>query len=487
MQKNVKRSVSDYFRFKGLPLQPALTFSDVTIKTRYSDIRKRSDLENFRVSLSQTFSLNIPIISANMEDVTDADMAIALARIGGLGFIHQFFPLEERVKEVQRVKRADNFRIHDPLTIISTATLGEARAKMNEHGISSILVVNELKLLCGILTSRDYRFKNKRDDHLPVSKVMCSGQLVTAGPNTTLEEAMEILEKHKIEKLPLVDSRGLVHGLISAKDIEKRILFPHAVRDKNGRLAVGVALRLTADYIEEARQLIEAGADVLLLDTARAGSSIAVEATKKLRRKFPKSVLIVGNIDNPEHVLLLAKAGADCVKVGIGPGARCKTRMVAGVGTPQIYAIAACSAVAKAEGIFVIGDGGIRGSDDFAKALVAGADAVMLGSLLAGTDESPGLLIRKGNQLWKQYRGSASLEHQLERIKKGSLDEIRNPEGESAPIAYAGSVSYVIKNMLDGLRSSMSYVGAKNIHELQEFGEFLWVSNQGYEEGKPRS
>lgn len=486
MKMNIHKLIQDYFNKKGLPLQPALTFSDVTILTKFSEVRKRSDLNNFKVQLSKNFSINVPITSANMGDVTGPQMAIALARLGAFGFLPQFMPIEERIEAVMQVKRVDNERIDDPLTIINTATLGEAWKLMRGRGVSSIVVIDSKHKLRGILTSRDYRFKNESDKRLPIKSIMTSKNLVTGATDISLDGALKLFEKYKMEKLPLVDRGMKLTGLMSAKDIEKRKQYPNAVRDKNGRLAVGVGLRLTGDYCKEAGELLSAGADVLLLDTARAGAQIVVEATKKLRKQFPKETLVVGNIDNPEHVKLLADAGADCVKVGIGAGARCKTRMVAGIGTPQLHAIASCAAVAKDLGVYVIGDAGIRGSDDFAKALVAGADAVMIGSLLAGTDEAPGILIRKGNQLWKQYRGSASLDHQLERIQKGSLDEIRNPEGESALVAYAGSVDSVIKGMIDGLRSSMSYVGARNIKEFHERGEFLWVSGSGYEEGKPR-
>lgn len=467
-------------------MRPALTFSDVTIVTRYSTVPSRSSLKDFRTRLSRNFAINLPIVSANMQDVTGPAMAIALARLGGLGFLPQFDSLEERVRAVRRVKRADNERMNDPLTILNTATLGEARKLMNENGVSSILVVGIEGCLRGILTSRDYRFKGAADDGLPVELVMTPMPLKTADCAVTMEGAMSLFDKHRIEKLPLIDENGKLCGLISAKDIEKRRQYSNAVRDSNGRLAVGVGLRLSGNYCEEAERLLESGADVLLLDTARAGSEIAVKATKGLRKNFPRANLVVGNIDNPNHVALLAEAGADCVKVGIGPGARCKTRLVAGVGTPQLHAIASCAAVAEKLGVFIIGDGGIRGSDDLEKALVAGADAVMLGSLLAGTDESPGELEFERGQLQKKYRGSASRDHQRERIQKGSLGEVRNPEGESASVPYAGSVDRVVKTLIDGLRSSMSYVGAWNLKDYQKLNEFLWISSSGYEEGKPK-
>jgi IMP dehydrogenase len=485
-EKEVAVLVEKYLEKKGLPSRPALSFSDVTIVTKYSAIPSRSALRDFRVNLSRNFSINLPIVSANMQDVTGPAMAVALARLGGLGFLPQFDSLEARARAVRKVKRVDNERMNDPLTILNTATLGEARKLMEEHGVSSILVVSGGGILCGILTSRDYRFKESADDRLPIESVMTSMPLKTADCEIMMEGAMNLFDQYRIEKLPLVDDKGKLCGLISAKDIEKRRQYPNAVRDASGRLAVGVGLRLSGDHCKEAELLLEAGADVLLLDTARAGSELAVTATRELRKNFPGANLVVGNIDNPNHVALLAEAGADCVKVGIGPGARCKTRLVAGVGTPQLYAIASCAAAAEKLGVRVIGDGGIRGSDDMEKALVAGADAVMLGSLLAGTDESPGELEFERGQLQKKYRGSASKDHQKERIQKGSLGEVRNPEGESASVPYAGSADRVVKSLIDGLRSSMSYVGSWNLKEYRDANEFLWISSSGYEEGKPR-
>ncbi len=487
MEKEIEDLVRKYFDKKGLPMRPALTFPDVTIVTRYSTVKSRSDLKDFQTRLSKRFSINLPIVSANMQDVTGPDMAIALARLGGLGFLPQFDSLEDRLKALRKVKRVDNEKILKPLTVPDSATLGEARKLMKEYGVSSILAVDKDEILTGILTSRDYRFKNSSDENLPVRGVMTGLPLKTGTCDIAMDGALALFDKYRIEKLPLVDSRGKLCGLISAKDIEKRRQYPNAVRDAHGRLAVGVGLRLTGDYCEEAKQLLLAGADVLLLDTARASSEIVIDATRKLRALFPEMNLVVGNIDNPEHVNLLAEAGADCVKVGIGPGARCKTRVVAGVGTPQIHAIASCVAVARSLGIYIIGDGGIRESGDFCKALVAGADAVMLGSLLAGTDESPGKRTIENGRIKKIYRGSASEAHQEERIQKGSLGEIRNPEGESASVEYRGAVEWVILGLIDGLKSSESYTGCRNIGEYQDKTEFLWVSNSGYEEGKPKS
>jgi len=479
-----EKLVKDYFENKGLPLSPALTFDDVQIINNISDVHSRSDIKDLKAPISKNFSLNIPVVSANMDTVTDARMAIGLARLGGLGFIHQFFPLEQRIAEAMKVKRADNALVDDPFTILYTATFKEAKEKMFKNGISSLLVIDEKHRLKGILTSRDYRFKT--DDALLVSKIMKPMPLITALPGIHRKDAEKILEENRIEKLPIVDKHGVLKGMITAKDILKEKEFPNAIKDNKGRLAVGVALRLSNDYVEEAKQLVAVGVDVLLLDTARAGAIMVGEAVKKVKKALPNIPLIVGNIDTPEEVEFLAKAGADCVKVGIGPGAACKTQEETGVGLPQIHAIASCAAVAKKMGIHIIADGGIRNGACLSKALVAGADAVMVGSLLAGTDEAPGVLIKKGNQLWKVYRGSASFEHQLDRIKTGSLDAIRNPEGESGLIPYSGSAKSVLDGLTGGLRSSMSYVGSRSITEYWKKGKFVWRTNAGRDEGRPR-
>ena len=503
--EEMDRLIQEYFKRKGLPLMPTLTFDDVIIQERISNIASRSDITGLKAPLAKNLFLNIPLVSANMDTVTNFKMAVALARLGGMGFIHQFHSLEQRVEEVRKVKRADNAIIEDPATVRPEATLAEARAIMAEKEISCLLVIDTEGVLVGILTSRDIQFCSDfkmlvRDLMTPKSRK----GFVTARPDITNEEAEEILRKTKVEKLPLIDSRGKAVGLITAKDILKRRMFPNAARDEKGQLLVGATLRFKSDCVKEAEALLEAGADVLLLDTARAGSSffadrtpefdpnevtsLAAEKTFVLRKKFPKAVLVVGNTTNPDAVALLAEKGADCVKIGVGPGAGCKTQEVAGVGAPQLHAIAECAAVARELGVYLIGDGGIRNSACFAKAIVAGANAVMIGSLFAGTEESPGLLIwdTKENKLVKKYRGSASIDHQLERIKVGDLDAARNPEGESGEVPYMGSLASVVNGLLDGLRSGMSYVGAHDLEELWKLGKFLWRSQAAVEEGKPR-
>jgi IMP dehydrogenase len=477
--------VNRYFRKKGLPERPALTFSDVVIQDNFSSIRSRSDILNLKTRLASDIWLNIPIVSANMDTVTDSKMAITLARLGGLGFIHQFFSLDDRIKEVNKIKRADNAIIENPIKIASSATLGEAKELMTRYGISSILIVDENGKLAGILTSRDYRFKH--DDKFLVKWIMTNSPLVTAPPNISRQEAEKLLEINKIEKLPLIDENGEIVGLITAKDILKEKSYPHAVRDSKGRLRVGVTIRLNADYIYEAETLIASGADVLLLDTARANSELALDATVEIKKKFPQIALVVGNIDTPEAALMLIRAGANCLKIGIGSGSVCKTREVSGIGIPQLSAIASCAAIAKNKNIPLIADGGIKNGADLSKTIVAGANAAMIGGLFAGTDESPGEFFRDANQQWKIYRGSASLEHQFDRIEFGSLDAMRSPEGVPRRIPFTGSVKNAIEELLDGLRSSMSYVGADDLEEFWKKGKFVWQTAAGYEEGKPRT
>lgn len=505
MEEEMTFLISRYFQQKRLPLMPAVAFDDVLVQERISDIASRKDITDLRAQLAKDFWLNIPIVSANMDTVTDSRMAIALARLGGMGFIHQFVPLEDRLEEVEKVKRADNMVIENPATIRPEATLAEAQEAMAEYEISCLLVVDSEKALVGILTSRDTQFCS--DANALVKDLMTRGNLLITGqPDISNEDAEKIFRVSKKEKLPLVDSSGRVAGLITTKDILKRRMFPNAVRDANGRLVVGATLRFSGNYLEEAGTLIKAGADVLLLDTARASSSaearaltpqdlserkvveLAAEKTAKIKQAFPKTVLVVGNTALPEAVALLAKKGADCVKIGVGPGAGCKTQEVAGVGAPQLYAIAVCAAVAKEAGVFLMADGGIKNGGCLVKALVGGANAVMLGSLLAGTDKSPGLLVwdRKNNRLVKKYRGSASTDHQLERIRVGDLDALRTSEGEAGEVPYRGTTALLLDDLLGGLRSGMSYVGAHDLAELRKLGRFIWRTNAAVEEGRPR-
>jgi len=482
--RKLEKLVKNYFLKKGLPFQPALTFADVVIRDNFSPIDSRSDIRNLRVPLARDVVLNTPVTSANMDTVTDHRMAIALARIGGLGFIHQFFSLEERIAEVRKVKRADNTLIEDPITVLHTATLGMAKEEMKKHGVSSVLVVDENKKLMGILTHRDYRFME--DDSLPVTQVMRGGP-ICGWEGIDHKKAIEIIDSRRLEKLPLVGKGLKLTGLITAKDLLKEKEFPNALRDKKGSLMVGAGIRFSGDYLAEVAQLVKAGADVILLDTARANSHRVCDATKAIKKRFPKVPLVVGNIDTPEAALMLIKAGADCLKVGIGPGSACKTREATGVGIPQVTAVASCAAVARKYGVPIIADGGIRGGNDLSKSLVAGANAVMIGSLFAGTDESPGEMFHDEGRRWKMYRGSASAEHQFDRMKSGSSDGMRTPEGVPRRVVYTGPVKSIVEELLGGLRSCMSYVGATDIQRFQKLGKFVWQTRSGHEEGKPQS
>ncbi len=487
MKKGWQSLVAKYFQRKGLPLDLALAFPDVIVRDKYSTINSRSDVRNLRSNLAGDVFLNIPIVSANMDSVTDSKMAIALARLGALGFIHQFLSLEERVLEVERVKRADNAFIEKPATLVlqeDATTLAKAKGAMRNFGVSSLLLIDSENVLLGILTARDYRFRS--DDTL-VKDLMQYMPLFTGSPGMTREQATEQFSKYRLEKLPIVDRNGKLKGLMTARDVLKEQEFPDAVRDKKGRLLVGATIRLNSDYLQEARTLWAAGADVILLDTARANSRRVRDAVVAIKKKLPKVPLVVGNIDTPEAAWMLIKAGADCLKVGIGPGSACKTREATGVGIPQLTAIASCAAVARKFNVPVIADGGIRCGADLAKALVAGANVVMLGSMLAGTDESPGKRTYDGGKAFKIYRGSASAAHQFDRIDKGSLDKIRSPEGVTRQVPYAGPVTELIAELVGDLRSSLSYIGARDLENYWRRGIFVRQSTAGYEEGKPKS
>jgi len=487
----IRKIVRQYLRSKGLPLHIAVTFPDIFLVDRTSRIKSRSEIsgsvENLRTQLTKKTRLNIPIISSNMADVTESAMAIAIARKGGLGFIHQFMPIKDRVSQVREVKRADNEIIENPWCVKPGISLKEALDFMKLNKTSAVLVVNDDGVLVGILTNRDVQFKRYQTDEalksLRVEDVMTKA-LVTANPGITIQEAIKILDAKKIEKLPLIDEKNQPVGLITAKDVVKRSQFPMAARDRKGRLLVGATVGLPDNILEEVGQLCGAGADAILLDTARANALRVQETIQKIKKEFPKAQLVVGNVDNPEGTRLLIDAGADAVKVGIGPGSACKTREETGVGMPQLTAIAECAAVA--EDIPIIADGGIAKGGDFAKALAAGASVVMLGSALAGTDESPGELQMDKGQKFKVYRGSASLELQLDRLAKGSLDDIRAPEGEPRRVPYKGSVGPVIEVLIKNLSSAMSYVNALTLAELREC-QMRWQTRAGHEEGMPKS
>ena len=455
---------------EGKILYEGLTFDDVLLLPDYSEVLPKE--VSVRTRLTKRLFLNIPILSAAMDTVTEAEMAIAMAREGGLGVIHKNLSIEAQAAMVRKVKRSEAGMIQDPVTLPPTATLEDAERLMREYRIGGLPVVDVYGRLLGLVTNRDLRFE--RDLKRPVTEVMTPVErLVTARPGTTLEEAEELLRRHKVEKLPLVDESGRLKGLITLKDIVKRRQYPNAVKDAQGRLLVGAAVGASKDLPERAQALVEAGVDVLVLDSAHGHSKGILEALAYLKETFGERVeVIAGNVATREGARALAERGADAVKVGIGPGSICTTRVVTGVGVPQITAILEAAAGVKDLDVPVIADGGIKYTGDVAKAIAAGAHAVMLGSMLAGTDEAPGEEVLKDGRRYKLYRGMGS----LGAMKQGSADRYFQdpekgeteakklvPEGIEGMVPYKGPVADVLYQIVGGLRSAMGYVGAPDI------------------------
>ena len=468
-------------------IRVGLTFDDVLLVPKKSTIETRK-AANTKTKLSKHLELNIPIISANMDTVTESAMAITMARQGGIGIIHRFLSVSEQVTEVSKVKRSEGILIEQPMTITPDRTVREASRLMQQYGIGGLLVVNNGKLV-GILTSRDLRFEENLD--VAVEKAMTK-DLVTAPVGTTIEDAKRTLKQHKIEKLPIVDKEMRVRGLITGKDIIKRQQFPQASKDSKGRLRVGAAIGVKDDYMERAAALIEAGADVLVVDIAHGHSDLSIRAVAHIRDKFGPVELIAGNVATAQGTKDLLEAGVDAVKVGVGAGSICITRIVTGAGVPQLTALMDCTEVADAKGIPVIADGGIRTSGDLTKAIAAGASTVMIGSLLAGTDEAPGVIISRHSGRFKMSRGMASLGAAMGRSAREKGREMEEqdllnyvPEGVEGLVPYRGAAIEVLSNLIGGLRSGMSYCGATNIKELQQNAEFIRVTDAGYKESQP--
>lgn len=462
-----------------------LTFDDVLLIPAESEVLPRE--VDLTTRLTRNIILNIPIVSAAMDTVTESKLAIALAREGGIGILHKNMPIEQQVMEVDKVKRSESGMIVKPVTISSRHTIREALHLMAQYSISGIPVVDDEELV-GILTNRDIRFETNLD--LPVRERMTSGNLITAPEGTTLEKAEEILQKHKIEKLLIVDSAGHLKGLITVKDILKKKRFPRAAKDAIGRLRVGAAVGATGNFLARAEQLVAAGVDVLVVDTAHGHSKNVLNAVQVLKQKFPQVDLIAGNVATPAATRALIEAGADAVKVGIGPGAICTTRVVAGVGVPQLTAIMQCAEEAIKNDIPIIGDGGIRYSGDIAKALAAGASTVMLGSLLAGVEESPGETVLYEGRVYKSYRGMGS----IAAMEKGSRDryfqdseESRKlvPEGVEGIVPYRGTLADTIHQLVGGVRAAMGYCGVRDIPEFQVKGRFMRVTAASIAESHP--
>lgn len=464
-----------------------LTFDDVLLIPKRSRIRSRSAVDT-STWLVPGIRLAIPIISANMDTVTEADMAIAMAQAGGIGILHRFMPVERQIEQVKRVKRAESFVVEEPITIFETASIEEARRRMRETQIGGLVVIDEEEHLRGMLTARDVLFAP--DPTASVAEIMTPrARLVTARSDEALDSARIKLHEHRIEKLPLVDGEDHVVGLITAQDIVKIQEHPHATKDAKGRLRVGVAVGVRSEELERAAACIEEGADLLVVDVAHGHADHVIEMVKNLKKEYPHIPLIVGNVATPQGVRDLAEAGAQAVKVGIGSGSICITRLVTGVGVPQLTAIAECAQAGRELGVPIIADGGVRNAGDLTKALAAGASTVMLGSLLAGTDQSPGAPVIRNGRRYKIVRGMASLtanvtrkliEQPIDLEPEDWLEVV--PEGVEAVVPYRGDVTDILHQLIGGLRSGMSYLGAQTLEELMANAEFIRVTSAGKEE-----
>jgi IMP dehydrogenase len=464
-------------------IREALTFDDVLLEPAKSDLLP-SEVE-ISTHLTRNIRLNIPLLSAAMDTVTDSRMAIAMAQQGGMGIIHKNMTIEGQADEIDRVKRSESGMIVNPITMSPDQKIVEAMEAMRKYKISGLPITSNGKLV-GILTNRDLRFETRLT--IKISELMTKENLITVPVGTTLEEAESILHRHRVEKLPVVDGKYRLKGLITVKDIQKKIAYPNACKDKLGRLRVGAAIGATGDFLDRAAALAKAGVDVLVVDTAHGHSTRVIEAVKQVKQKLPELDLIAGNVATEEGAQALIKAGVDAVKVGMGPGSICTTRVVSGAGVPQITAIMDCSRVAHKAGVPIIADGGIKFSGDVAKALAAGGDSVMIGSLFAGTDESPGETILYQNRSYKVYRGMGS----LEAMKAGSRDRYGQegafyegklvPEGVEGMVPYKGSIEIMIPQLAGGLRAGMGYCGCRTIQDLQTRARFLRITSFGLKE-----
>lgn len=463
-----------------------LTFDDVLILPRYSEVLPRDT--NTRTKLTKNLSINIPIVSAAMDTVTEAELAIAIAREGGIGIIHKNMSIEAQAMQVKKVKRSESGMIKDPITLQEDNTLADALKVMKESRIGGIPITNGKGKLTGIITNRDLRFQI--DLHTKIGEVMTKENLITTHEGTDLTEAEAILQEFKIEKLPVVDDQYNLLGLITYKDIQKVSYHPNACKDSEGRLMVGAAVGVTADTMDRVRRLVEEEVDVIAIDTAHGHSAGVVKELKKVKAEFPNLQIIVGNVATGEAAKYLADNGADAVKVGVGPGSICTTRIIAGIGVPQLSAILECAEALQGTGVPVIADGGIRYSGDLVKALVAGASSIMAGSMFAGTEESPGETSFYEGRKVKSYRGMGS----IEAMKEGSKDryfqdaeaEISKlvPEGIVGTVPYKGRLSEVVYQHIGGLKAGMGYTGSKNIEELQT-ASFTQITHSGMRESHP--
>lgn len=464
-----------------------LTYDDVLLVPGYSEVLPRE--VSIQTKFTRNITINVPIVSAAMDTVTESQMAIAMAQEGGIGVLHKNMTIEQQAIKVRKVKRAESGMIMDPVTLPLNSIVKDAKANMKEHSIGGIPIVDENKKLIGIVTNRDLRFE-KNDDR-PISEVMTSENLVTVGEGTSLEDAEVILQENKIEKLPVVNDDYILVGLITFRDITKLTQKPMANKDQYGRLRVAAAIGVTADAVDRAGALVNAGVDAIIIDTAHGHTKGVVNVLKEVKNAFPELEVIVGNIATGIAAKYLVEAGADAVKVGIGPGSICTTRVVAGVGFPQFSAVLEVAAAIKGSGVPVIADGGIRYTGDIPKAIAAGADTVMLGSLLAGTKESPGETIIYEGRKFKSYRGMGSVEAMKEGSKDRYFQDVEDdikklvPEGIVGRVPYKGDLFESIHQFVGGLRAGMGYCGAKNIETLKETGRFVKITASGINESHP--
>lgn len=470
-----------------MEFREGLTFDDVLLVPRYSDIssRKQTDIST---KLSRNISLNIPFVSANMDTVTESAMAVTMARAGGIGIIHRFMTIQEQAAEVLRVKRSGSVIIENPYTISQDMTVRDAKRHAAEKNVSGLLVTDGSSKLAGIITNRDLRFASNDDR---IGDVMTK-DVVTTKPGVTIDSARSLLHEHRIEKIPIVDDSGLITGLITSKDITNATDFPNASKDGKGRPLVGAAVGIKGDFLERSEALLQAGADALVVDIAHGHSKNALDAVRYIKNAFPRVELIAGNVATSGGAEDLISAGVDAVKVGVGSGSICITRVITGSGVPQLTAVMDCAKVGRDHGIPIISDGGTRTSGDAAKALASGASSVMVGSMLGGTDESPGTVLTKNGKRFKVYRGMASLAASIGRKSKESDsvqlgDDLNDyvAEGVEAMVPYKGTVVDILKQLTGGLRSGLSYCGAHNIQQMQDNAEFVKMSRAGFVESQP--
>jgi len=465
----------------------ALTYDDVLLVPQYSIVDSRRMLST-QTKLTKKISLQIPIVSANMDVVTESEMAIAMAREGGIGIIHRFLSIDEQARQIHRVKKAESFIVESPIKMTTAHTVGDIKKLVDETGSGGILIVDAEGKLVGIVTTRDLLFEN--DENKPVSELM-QKNVITGSPEISLKAAEKLLHDHRIEKLPLVDKDGSVTGLVTLKDIMKITQYPKATKDSRGRLIVGAAVGVRDKEMRRVEAALAAGADCIVVDIAHGDSNLEIDMIKNIRKHFPDAQIIGGNVATADGTKSLIDAGADCVKVGVGPGSICITRVVAGSGVPQLTAVIECAKAAESAGIPIIADGGIRQPGDVAKAIAAGAQSVMIGSMLAGTDESPGMIMTRRGHRYKASRGMASREATIDRNRKEGNDltqeEIEEyvAEGVEAAVPYRGKVREVLTQLIGGLQSGMSYSGAHNLEEFTQKAIFVRMTGAGLRESGP--